>query len=347
MDPPTDKQPADDDLLRRMFARVGRRDVPDAVALDRAEAAFRAALAPTVRRRKRNRMLFVGSLAAALVLVVLATAIFRNQRPAAAIIATVVRELGPVQVLGGVPAAGGATPIRAGQTLVTGATGRAAARYNDVDIRIDIATTVRFEATKLVLTGGAIYVDSGASPVRRSPPVTIETRFGTVSHTGTQFLTRVDPDMLTVSVREGTVFVQTHDARRDLSALRERTSIVEIDASGAVRTRHGLPYGGIWSWAPTVSTLPTGGSLHAYLTWLSREYGYALAYDQPATQTQAENTRLHGDLGALALADAIAAVNATTRLHVDVDAGVDLDDAGTLRVSRASGPDTGPEDGAQ
>ena len=78
--------------------------------------------------------------------------------------------------------------------------------------------TVRFDSTRLVLERGAIYVDTGDAASRTEPPVLIETRFGMLGHTGTQFMAKLDADRLTVGVREGTVFVKSGSERRDMSA---------------------------------------------------------------------------------------------------------------------------------
>ena len=332
MDQPTDEDMSgDEELMRRLFAVLGRRRVPNEAAMARAEDEFRQALGPTVRRRKRRRTVTLMALAASVLIAIVV--VFSANSPDqtnAGSIARLVSSTGPVEIVGGTPS-GVKGAIRAGQSIMTGPTGRAAIRYRDTDVRVDVASTVRFDAARLVLHRGAIYVDTNnISPA--PPSVIVETRFGMVGHTGTQFVAKVDADKLTVGLREGGIYVKSSAGdRRDLSAEPGRALIAEVDSSGRVQIRQGLRYGGLWSWVPAASPTYTteGRSLDEYLAWLAREYGYTVDYADAETRARAETTSIHGDVSGLSIEDAVHAVTATTRVNVT------LDPAGTLHVASA------------
>ncbi len=327
-----DDASSDDALMRRLLAPLGRRQAPSAAAMQRAEQTFRAALAPVVLRRKRTRRRAWLSLAATIVVAVGAGVLFTMQqsnRAEAGAIASLVKASGAVELLDDAAPLRPAAPIRTGQTLMTGATGRAALRYRGADVRLDVATTVRFDSARLVLERGAIYVDTGDAASRSEPPVVIETRFGVLGHTGTQFTARLDADRLTVGVREGTVYVDSGSERRNMSASPHAASIAEVGASGDIHTHEAAPFDNLWSWISDASPgyAVQNGSVDAYLAWLGHEHGYSVQYDGPDTATQATTTLLHGNPGDLSIEDAIAVINATTQLAVE------LDPAGTIRVA--------------
>ena len=332
--PTDDDARREDALMRRAFDVAGRRPAADPAALEHAEDAFRRALAPVVernRRRTRTRRYARWSLAAAFV-AALGIALWSSRPSGPAIdepVATLLASRGPVAVLG--PGAGAQTPkgIHIGQVLMTGPDGRASLRYRDADVRLDVATTVRFDAARLVLERGAVYVDTGTQRAPGEPSVLIETRFGMVGHAGTQFIARIADDRLIVGVREGTVFVKADTDRRDLSAPRHGATIAEVGASGAIDIRDAPPFDGLWAWVPQLSQgfSADGRSVDAYLGWVSREYGYTVDYRDAATESRANSTTLHGDLGGLPLGTALDAVGATTDLDVS------LDPSGELRVS--------------
>jgi len=336
----------DDALMRQLLAPLGPRQAPDEAALRRAEAVFREALAPVVLRSRRNRMRTLLSVAATVVVAVAFGVIFGNRSadPAdAEAIANVVKFIGPVELIGETNAVHVGGAIRSGQVMMTGATGRASLRYRGADVRLDVATTVRFEPARLVLERGAIYVDSGDRRARTEPPVVIETRFGMLGHIGTQFMAKLDSDRLMVGVRQGTVFVQSNNERRDMSAQPHQASIAEVDASGAIQIHETTPFDGLWSWVPEASPgyAVEGRSVEAYLQWLARERGYSVQYDSPASATQAKATMLHGDLSGLSMENAIAVVHATTQLNIN------LDQSGTVRVALEGNHDADPRHDGQ
>ncbi len=331
----------DDALMRRLFAALGRRDTPDDAALRRAEDVFREALAPVVQRRKRKRVVTTMAIAASVFVVLGLGLVFSQQESPVTSedsVASIVTIVGPVEVVDRADSLSERSEIHLGETLATGSSGRASIRYRDADVRLDVATSVRFEATKLVLEQGALYVDSGNSRAAGQTPVLIETRFGMLGHTGTQFMARLDTDHLVVAVREGTVFVKSGVGRRDLSASSSLASVAEVDAAGDIRIHDTPRYGGMWSWVPQASPgfAVEGKSVDDYLAWIGREYGYDVEYVGAASRSRAQTTLLRGDLSGLSDDDALAAIGATSRLSVN------LGGSGVIRVSSESDHDSDP-----
>jgi hypothetical protein len=341
--PETGSAESDEALMQRLFAIGGARQSPDPAALRRAEETFRAALAPVVQRGKRKRIFMTVSIAASLLAAVGLGFVYTQQHASVATdvpVASFVRSDGPVEVIGGSRAKSKAVYI--GESVMTGDTGRASLRYHGSDIRLDVATTVRFDPARLVLERGALYVDTDAREPGE-PPVVVETRFGMLGHTGTQFLARLDFDQLTVGVREGTVFVKSGSGRRDMTARPHEAYVAQVDPFGEIQIHTAAPFGGMWSWVTETSPGFTsdGKSVDSYLDWLGREYGYSIEYGDAATAARAKATLLHGDLNGMSVADAFATVSATTRLAVDLDA------TGVVRVSSEGDHDAHPRNDGQ
>jgi ferric-dicitrate binding protein FerR (iron transport regulator) len=334
---------SDEALMQRLFAIGGARQTADQASLRRAEEAFRSALAPVVQRRKRKRTVITISIAASLVAAVGLGFVYTQQQSWVATdvpVASFVRSDGPVEVIGGNRAKSKSVYI--GESVMTGDSGRASLRYHGSDVRLDVATTVRFDPARLVLERGALYVDTDAREASE-PPVVIETRFGMVGHTGTQFIARLDTNLLTVGVREGTVFVKSGSGRRDMTAQPHEAYVAQVDPFGEIQIHPAAPFGGLWAWVPETSPEFTsdGKSVDAYLDWLGREYGYSIEYGDAATESRAKATLLHGDLNGMTVADAFATVGATTRLAVD------LDTSGVVRVSSEGNHDAHPRNDGQ
>jgi hypothetical protein len=335
---------SDEALMQRLFAIGGARQTPDPAALRRAEETFRSALAPVVQRRKRKRTFMTISIAASLFVAVGLGFVYTQQQSSVAAdvpVASFVRSDGPVEVIGGSRAKSKA--IYVGESVMTGDTGRASLRYHGSDVRLDVATTVRFDPARLVLERGGLYVDTDAREAG-APPVVVETRFGMLGHTGTQFIARLDTNLLTVGVREGTVFVKSSAGRRDMTARPHEAYVAQVDPFGEIQIHAAAPFGGLWSWVPETSPGFTsdGKSVDAYLDWLGREYGYSIEYGDAATESRAKATLLRGDLNGMTVADAFATVSATTRLAID------LDTVGVVRVSSEGDHDAHPgNDGQQ
>lgn len=226
--------------------------------------------------------------------------------------------------------------VLAGTRVRTEPTARALFSIDGVSVRVGGASEITFERANLLsLAAGRVYVDSGMQRADATPPaqiVDVETALGTVRHVGTQFEVEVDPQHLTVRVRDGRVNVNAGSSALSLGA----TDQVVIDAGGAVTRSNVAPFGDVWAWTSDLSpAFPIEGrSFEEFLRWFAHESGRRLQFDSPATEAAAADTRLSGSIAGLRPREALEAIEATTRFACD------LSDPSTLRVSmRASLPD--------
>lgn len=174
--------------------------------------------------------------------------------------------------------------VLSGQTIVTGKQAGMALAWGDRgSLRMDENTRVEFTAENSVfLKSGRIYFDSEPSQLTsnvtagRTQQFVVSTDFGEVAHIGTQFMTGVESDELTVSVREGQVAIDgeyhsriaTSGQQLTFSG-RQKPSVLSISRSGS----H-------WDWVSRMSPVTDvdGKTLHEYLLWASRELGLEIKW---------------------------------------------------------------------
>ncbi len=314
--------PEDDELLPRLFRALGPApSLPD--EMRRAwEAAFETELMQRIaaRRQRRNRLVS-GCMGVAALLALGAYALREpslESDVAADEVARVALVVGRVES----STAGATRPLVIGdelgaaQTLRTSADGYLALSYRDADVRLNASTVVTLLPTHLKLTRGDVYVDSGAG-LHRGPSVMIETPRGMLTHVGTQFAVSVADDDVRAAVREGAVAFSSDGDHR---TLRADDGPIEILVSGdRVTTRHVAGTGPLWAW--TVAAAPgfavDGHTADDFLVWATRQMGAQLRYADDATRFHSQTVILHGNSGALSVAQGLAAVNATTGLDID------------------------------
>ena len=208
-----------------------------------------------------------------------------------------------------------------GQVLRTGARGFAGLRLADqYSIRLDEGTSVRFESSHvLVLSQGALYVDSGGSP-NGATPLEIRTPFGTARNQGTQFEVRLQDAGLRVRVREGVVRLdrtgQTHTARAGQQLM--------TNATGGVDTTAVEIFGADWRWITRVGP-PfdlAGKTLGQFLEWVSRETGYRTQFIDPALERSSRGIVLEGSIAGVTPEDALTVVLPTCGLRHRLNDGV-------------------------
>ena len=128
-----------------------------------------------------------------------------------------------------------------------------------------------------------------------------------VSHVGTQFELRLQPDSLNVRVREGEVRRVDGGSTRQTSRAGEAL-LISRDRPD-VRSRIATS-GPEWDWVTTVAQPFTleGATVSAFLEWVSREQGWRWEYADAATKRRAERAVLHGSIEGLTPEEALAAV---------------------------------------
>ena len=197
-------------------------------------------------------------------------------------------------------------------------------------LRLDADTRLEFIDEQTVhLHRGRLYFDSQdeVGPF----DFIVQTSQGSLTHIGTRYMAAADDEELVVTVRDGRVRIEGRV--RDTTAgpgkrveLRDSESPITLDAAG---------YGDSWIWieavAPSISK--DNRSVHDFLTWVTRETGYRLIYDDPATESLASAGRLSGRVQA----DPRTELR-LTMLTTDLDYELDLQ-SGIVRVR--SKPSTG------
>lgn len=333
------------DRIGQLIAQAGARAEPPEDVRQAVLAAVEQEWLSVVARRRRartHRLLIAASVA---LFVIGASWFVADRWPGADAVpaGTFLASLGGVDIARGRTS----TPIVAGDTVPAGTrvstepTGRALFSIAGVSVRVGGASEVTFDRANLLrLASGRLYIDSGmqraGTETLQAQIVDVETPLGTVQHVGTQFEVAVDPEHLTVRVRDGHVKVRSGSS----ALLLDATDQVVIDTSGAVDRSSVAPFGDVWTWTSDLSPeFPIEGrSLTEFLRWFSHESGRRLVFDSPAAEAAAADTRLSGSIAGLRPREALDAIVATTRFTCD------LTDPSTLRVSlRGSLPAAAPD----
>jgi FecR-like protein len=192
--------------------------------------------------------------------------------------------------------------VSAGQTIVTGHdAGIALAWSNGGSLRIDAnSRVVLVDGDHIRLQSGQVYFDSEPSALMvgstTSPYSEFEilTDLGLVAHRGTQFMTYVDTNQLSVSVRDGQVMIDG-DYYDELITAGQRASFVGDRRPAVVNISR---YGGAWNWVERIS--PTADidnrTAYEFLLWVSHETGLTLQFENAAVEQVVRNEKLHGTI---------------------------------------------------
>jgi ferric-dicitrate binding protein FerR (iron transport regulator) len=308
------------DLIRL----AGRRPMPDEAQMSAAREAARAEWTRAARQR-RWRLSWWSLAAAASVAIAGSGVVWFNTRTSTPIIPVPATraEIATVQIVSGTlaviapdgvrhPVTQSGSLLRQGDRVETSDGSRAAMVLNSgLSVRIDRATSARLEGPELVtLDRGAVYVDSGTQPHRDA--VRIQTRFGTVSHVGTQFEVRLDANALHVRVREGTVTL----AREREQWTSRAGEALRLTQGGVAERQSIATFGSDWDWIGELAPPFTleGAPLPRFLDWASRELGMQWEYADPRMRDRFDRIVLHGSLQALTPDEALVAVLPTCGL---------------------------------
>jgi len=309
----------------RILGDVGARSQPPREMFDDVRAAVEAEWRSVVEQRtsQRRRWLWPAAAGIAAAAVLVSLLLERTGSPPA-LVATVSRVTGAAEIRAGsgdwrVLASGAS--LHEGDELQTSGGSRLALELADgLSVRMDHDSRLALNDEQHATLGlGAVYVDSGLEGAAAHAPLEIRTAQGTVSHLGTQYEARLDPDRLVVSVREGRVSVE-HGSDRIQGAAGER---LIIGPAGMERTTIEAR-GGDWAWAGEIvpSYAIEGRSLQDFLAWAARETGRSIDYRSADMRDAAGRLVLHGSIDGLTPEQALEAVLATTELQVDVDSSL-------------------------
>ena len=259
------------------------------------------------------------SLAAALVLVSLATAVYLRPSGATYPFGTVARlEVGMAERRVGF---WHAEQLKTGDVLKTGGTLRT---RGPVLIELVDGGTLRVAAdtaleltlpAKGVLRRGQIYVDLPPG-THSEAPFQIETRAGTVEHVGTQFEVISNDRLVRLRVREGRVQLKggSHDVAAGAGT--ELTAMNDGTITQSTISTHGRDWLWVAALAPDYEI--EGKPLLGFLEWVSREVGRPVEFSDAHARAVAERTILHGSVRGREPLDALSSVLATTSLAYEI-----------------------------
>ena len=192
------------------------------------------------------------------------------------------------------------TLLENGQAVETGAESGLTLAWNDGgSLRLDENTHVEFESgSELYLRSGQIYFDSmpsGIPTVVTDPDkarLTIRTDAGLVRHYGTQFITRINGDQLSVLVREGRVSVEGTHVNETATVGQKLT----VTRNGQIFVYDVEVTGGNWKWIEKTSPsfALDNRPIIEFLTWVSRETGQPLRFESESAEQVVRTEDLRG-----------------------------------------------------
>ena len=294
---------ADEAGIEELLRQVGARDEPGADVMREVETAVHAEWQSMLQeRRARRRVVAFGIAASAVLAVALAVFGVRYLAPEPIQVAQITRVDGHLLVR---PEEQSARELAVAQSVSTGDTiqtddrSRAALQFGDaLSLRLDRGTIVKIaSADELVLTAGAVYVDSQA-PRRPDPQeLTIRTDAGSVRHVGTQYQVRTHADDMEVSVREGRVMI-ANAAGTSSGVAGER---IRVTPRGEIVRSTVAAHDPAWRWAAHAAPQfdINDRTLAVFLDWVSRETGRKVVYESDAARSAASDVKLRGSIAGL------------------------------------------------
>lgn len=210
-------------------------------------------------------------------------------------------------------------PILGGQVIDTRG-GRAAIDLaQGGSLRLDADTRIALVSSREIeLLRGALYFDSQLAG-EAAEPLTVRTRVGSVRDVGTQFIARLEPDLIELSVREGAVAV-TRGSEQIEAHVGEQLTVPD---AGAPSRTSVAPFGAEWGWAEQLAPAYDldGQTVFDFLSWLQRETGRRVVFVSPEAESRARRAVLRGGRIDLEPMPMLRAVLATTDFRYSVTAG--------------------------
>ena len=293
-----------DRALEQLLRQAPPRPAPPESDTKNVRSAVHAEWQSMSGKRRARKLLMTFAIAATVLLAVGVT--INTLRVPSAVpvtVATIDKSIGSIYLLGKqsqLQNTNGLSVLTAGQTILTGHDSSVGVVWSaGGSLRIDEDTRVEFIAEDaIVLRSGRVYFDSQPSKLSAgitagsAAPFEIRTEQGVVLHVGTQFMTSVDASSVSVSVREGQVMIEgatyneiAEEGERIVFSGRGRPEVVNI-------SRHG----DAWDWAEAVapSVDVDKRTVHEFLTWVSRETGLQLRYEDATVESAAHIITLTG-----------------------------------------------------
>ena len=307
------RQSAEDSRLEALFEHASRRPEPPEADRVAVMQAVRSEWQSISGKRRLRRRVVGFSLAAAVALAVLVTALSTPELasvPQPVRFAMVEKTSGNVRLISAEPGQGPAAlardmPVSTGQTIKTGNQSGAALLIDTaISLRIGPDTEIVLTDRKSVeLRSGRVYVDTqaGESPytaMQSQKLLEIITVRGAIAHMGTQFMVRLNPEELNVSVREGRVRFSDR-AQADTGPLVvEQGQGLAVKAGGEREVDSIVSHGQDWEWAEELGPgfVLDGRTMASFFDWVAKETGLEVSYASPEAKANSETTVLHGKI---------------------------------------------------
>jgi ferric-dicitrate binding protein FerR (iron transport regulator) len=324
-DTPDPPEGEGDPSLEVSLERGLHRQPLDASALARIRAAAQAEFEKQHGHARARRFdLRRVSLAAALLLAIVAAALTLRPVPEGPVIGSIARiENGAMQAKSGWlvhHALAIGSSLHAGESCEVSGTALVSLAHGGT-FRVAPGSTFEINAPdELFLRAGRVYFDFPAG----GHAFLLRAAAGTVEHLGTQFEVALMDGGMRVRVREGAVRVRAGSNVERAEAGAE----VLVQQSGTI-LRHSAPtYGPDWAWVETLATDfdIENRPLADFLMWVARETGHRIEFADDRARELAESTRLHGSVHGLLPLEALDRVLSTTTLRSEVHGD-------TIRVS--------------
>jgi ferric-dicitrate binding protein FerR (iron transport regulator) len=188
---------------------------------------------------------------------------------------------------------------------------------NGASLRVNERTSVLIESPSVVtVEQGAVYIDTeGASA---GAAFEVRTALGVIRDIGTQFEVDVTELRTRVRVRDGEVVLT-----RNSVETRAGRGTQLVAATDAVTSSSVPVFGAEWEW---VGRLPSPFNLNAhtlmeFLTWVSRETGYAVAFESEDLAEKARRMTVQGSVDGLTPHEALETVLPATGLEYGLSNG--------------------------
>ena len=296
-----------DEAFVELLAKAAPRISPPEVVEAEVREAVHAEWQTVVRKNNRRRHTISFALAASVLLAVFATLNLLRDPLAgfdSTVLASIDRQFGDTNITAqGESLNTQVVSIEGGDVVETGAdSGIALGWHHGGSIRIDENSVVVFEKTgQIYLQRGRVYFDSIDILSPQAQPagvdLLIRTDSGVISHLGTQYMTQITGEGVTVSVREGRVSVAGKQGNRRVVAGEQ----MALAASGAFLVSEIDGFDDQWQWIEK-TTPPIdldGRPVSQALDWVSRESGLNIVYENDAAESLAASTELRGLQGQL------------------------------------------------
>jgi ferric-dicitrate binding protein FerR (iron transport regulator) len=294
---------------------------------ERAYATLREEWLDVTRQRRLHRMTATFAIAASIVLaIVFVPGLLKAPAPLpAGPLASILRVSGNGIKLNGtqfsMPLGDASLALEPGDRLDTGTGSRLAVSWNRTgSMRVNENSQLAILTAESVrLFHGSIYYDSLQFGQSGGEPaiMIVETPIGRVTHHGTQFLTTIDGDSVSVSVREGEV----HIAGPSIDVAIEAGQVMTVAADGRWSRQSVTGYDERWHWAADVAPIVPldGQAADDVLAWVARETGRVVTYRTDSAQRIAHK-ELKG-IGTLGPQQALQAIPVMTSLKYRIADG--------------------------